>query len=61
MQLGMLWDPQIANIQITSVINPFGCVARVFWEIYVNTIAADAQAPDVARSSAAMVLTRWDK
>ena len=33
----------------------------MFQDYYVNTIAADALAPYVARSSAVMVLTKWDK
>ena len=41
--------------------NPSGVGTRIFKENWVNTMAADALAPCIARSSAAMVLTLQDK
>ena len=35
--------------------NSSGAATRIFWENKVHTIAADALAPSIARSSAAMV------
>ena len=41
-------------------INPSGAKTGIIHENLVNTIAADALAPCVARSSAAMLLIMWD-
>ena len=41
--------------------NSFGADTRMFHADYVNTMAADALAPCVARASAATVLTLYDK
>ena len=50
----MSWDGK-------EYINPFSADVRIFQENYVNTMATDALAPLVARSSAAMALTKCDK
>ena len=41
--------------------NPCGAESRIFWENWVNTMAVDALAPCVARSSVAIVMPVWDK
>ena len=41
--------------------NPCGAGTGMFWDNYINTMAVDALAPCVARSSAAMGLTMQDR
>ena len=45
---------------IVILINPFSAEVEISQDKQVNTIAADALAPHVARSSAAMVSTMLD-
>ena len=42
-------------------IHAFSGTPRIFWEIYVNTMAADALAPGITETSATMVLTLQEK
>ena len=39
------------------LLNPIDADANIFWEDIVNTMAADALATNIARPSAAMILT----
>ena len=41
--------------------NPFGAESKTVDEHLVNTMAVDALAPCIIRTSAAMVLSVWDK
>ena len=43
------------------MVDPAGVEVGIFCEKLVSTMAADALAPWVTRSSAVMVLTMWDK
>ena len=43
-----------------TVINSFGAETGIFWDDYINTMAADDLAPCVARSWAVMILTMLD-
>ena len=51
---------EISQTKGVTKVNSPGADAVMFSEIYVNTMAGDALAPCVARSSAAMVLTMQD-
>ena len=58
-----LWnefEPDTFKITVTSPrvqwVNPSGFEARIFWENYANTMAADALIPCIARSSVWTVL-----
>ena len=42
-------------------VNPCGADAGIFRDNFVSTMAVDALAPCVARSSTAMLLIMWDK
>ena len=41
--------------------NPSGVETSIFWDNYINTMAANGLAPHVTRSSTAMVMTMQDK
>ena len=41
--------------------NSAGAEAGIFWERYVDNMAADVLGPHGIRSAAAMVLSVWDK
>ena len=56
-------EPMLTQINVASLGHnelpgkPSGAEMRIFWEKWVNTMAADALAPSVSKPSAAMLLT----
>ena len=49
------------NTLISSDVNTFGAEARIFQDNDVNAMAADALAPYITRTPAAMILTIHDE
>ena len=45
------------NHQLKLLNNPCGAGGQLLWENHANTVAADALAPYIARSSSAMMLS----